>query len=236
MAYETDGLPLSPRLRRLAQRMAAEEVASAYRHDLTGKLGAARMLIHTLRKRVLAEGSPFAEDERARQALDLAESAVKGSLTLMERSLIRSTEAPHDPTDLAELVNELVGGAGLSRVSIAAPSATWVDADADELGIALVALVENALEAGDGPVEVRCSGSASLARVEVIDHGAGLRRAARGRAGALVRQTRTPRRRPSNRAPRRPALGRRVRPETRRRPDDRAFRAAARPRLRLGRG
>ncbi len=173
MAYETDGLPLSPRLRRLAQRMAAEEVASAYRHDLTGKLGAARMLIHTLRKRVLEESSPFAADERVRQGFELAQSAVMGALKLTERALIASTEAPHDPTDLAELANELVGAAGVARISIAAPSPTWVDADADELTIAIVALIENALEAGDGPVEVRCWGSQSLARVEVIDHGQG---------------------------------------------------------------
>jgi signal transduction histidine kinase len=173
VAYETDGLPLSPRLRRLAQRMAAEEVASAYRHDLTGKLGAARMLLHTVRKKVLADGSPFATDERARQALELAESAVMSALALTERSLIASAEAPHDPTDLAELAAEVIGAAGIARLSIAAPSPTWVDADADELTIALVALVENALEASDGPVVVRCSGAESLARLEVIDRGTG---------------------------------------------------------------
>jgi signal transduction histidine kinase len=153
--------------------LAAEEVASAYRHDLTGKLGAARMLLHTLQKRVLGDESPFASDERARQAFELAQSAVMGALNLTERTLLAPSDAEHDPVDLAELVTELVGGAGVARLTAQAPTPTWVDADADELTIAVVALVENALEAGEGPVEVRCSGAASRAHVTVVDRGWG---------------------------------------------------------------
>ncbi|HVY49060.1 MAG TPA: ATP-binding protein [Minicystis sp.] len=175
MTYEIDGLPLPPSSRRAAQRLAADEVASVYRHDLTGKLGAVRMLLYTLRRRLFgAAGAPApALDARVAETIDLVESAVKGALGTVERSLLADTHGEHDPTDLAELVTELVGRAGVVRLSASAPSSAWVDADGDELAAALAALVDNALEASAGPVVVRCSADAARVRVEVEDGGPG---------------------------------------------------------------
>jgi signal transduction histidine kinase len=174
VAHDPHGLPLSPRLRRVADRLTAEEIASTYRHDLTGKLGAARMLIHTLRKRLLDPGSPFSGDERAMQAFELADSAMKSALTMVERPLLPSVDGTNDPTDLAELATSVVAELAIARVTAAAPTPKWVDADADELAVALVALVENALEASDGPVLVRLTAAQSSLSVDVVDTGPGM--------------------------------------------------------------
>ncbi|HEY4119618.1 MAG TPA: ATP-binding protein [Byssovorax sp.] len=165
-------------LRRTAQRLAAEEVAALYRHDLSGKLGAARMLMYTLKRRTVGEGSPLAGDARTSEAIELLEAALKGALGTLERQLFVDAPDEHDPFDATEvLLDVLRDGIASRRVRVSSRGPLWIDAAADDVAVAVLALVDNALAVSE-TVEVRLEEVGERARIEVVDDGPGLPEAA----------------------------------------------------------
>ena len=113
---------------------------------------------------------------------------VDGALAGLDAAIAgRRVERELAPTPLADVVDSLARRWRWAGVEVARPDgAVVLAADPVGLGAALDNLVANALDHGEGPVEVRALSSAGAARLEVRDRG--------GRRGGEGARGRDPRR------------------------------------------
>lgn len=185
------------RLRALLVSMGRQEklaalgqLSAAVGHDLRNPLAAASSALFTLKRRLERSGVPL--DEKAKEALELAERELKASQRIVG-DLLDTARAKQDleltPTDVAPLVAEAVG---LVRrrpeveVSLEVPAdLPRVPLERDRFRQVLVNLVQNACEAvpdgRPGRVSVRARVVDGRFQLDVRDDGVGLDEATRAR-------------------------------------------------------
>ena len=171
-------------------RMTAELEAQRARLQLTEELAAwqmvARSLAHELKNPLTAMRMAVARVARlglpaATESAQLLGEQIGVLLRMTESfSQFARLPAPHKiPVDLAELLREtstLYSGGSPVAVECATDPLR-LDGDPDQLRRAFGNLIKNALEAsrpGDGPVTVEARAHGGMARVLVLDRGAGI--------------------------------------------------------------
>jgi signal transduction histidine kinase len=165
----------------------ADEVASALRHRLINKIAAVGALGFHL-KRKLPDAAPDLDD--ARKVLPLIDAELAQASEALGVHFLGPARQVAAPVPLVAAVQEVVGS--ISRppgVEISGPEPGSLAAaiDRDELAVALVCLLENAVEAvapqQSGQIRVSCTAdSAGKVQLEVADDGPGLDETGRARA------------------------------------------------------
>ena len=159
--------------RQLAWR--GEEVARAC-HEVRGPLSAARLGLTLGQRLGRLEPSRLRaldqELERAARAIDDLEQSRRGSAAAQsEQAAVDIHRLLADSVSAWE-ASAAARDRGLRLRWSGSPIAVW--GDRVRLAQALGNLIANAIEHGNGPVEVRGSASAETARIEVCDRGPGL--------------------------------------------------------------
>jgi signal transduction histidine kinase len=191
-------LPLDP-LAAVERACVAEEVASVARHDLRNRLASIRNASFYLMRKV-KKTELWEADARVPQFFGLIEESVVGADDIVEQRLQLAALHPRAPAQMSlracverALACARVGGGVRFDLDV---QDVQVEADADELALAVRCLLENAAEASPQGAAVRVVSGASTAapisrgsdagelqpaahELRVIDGGAGIPEAAR---------------------------------------------------------
>jgi signal transduction histidine kinase len=160
-------------MRVLSQRFVAEEVRAVLRHELTGKLGAMRLFVHSLKRRL--QNTTASADADVGEAVQMLESTVTSALGALATKTETLDHEDVEPVDATALVGDLVVTLGIDdRVRVAGRGAAWVRADRRELELALACLVENALEASRERTEIHYERVDDQVVIEIVDDGPGV--------------------------------------------------------------
>ena len=164
----------------LARAFVVEEITSVLRHGLRNKIAAIRNANHYLRRKV---GAVAAGDERVAAMFEVVSSETAAMDGLLASKLSPATMEEDGPTcDLSRLVATLIDAAAAGELlRVMPPEAQGpvrARGRAEEIGLALACLLDNALEAvaqGGSRVAVRIGRRAADAvAVEIVDDGPGL--------------------------------------------------------------
>ena len=165
-----------------AQRLAAwREVAQRIAHEIKNPLTPIQLSVQRLRRRLT--GRVPEEEALLEECTGTIVGEVEGLRRLVEEfsRFARMPSPDPRPTDLARLVDGVVAlyaetHPGVALRTAFAPDLPPAEVDGDQLKRALLNLLDNAVEAGAGEVEVRTAWRPGGARVrlEVSDDGSGI--------------------------------------------------------------
>jgi two-component system sensor histidine kinase HydH len=154
----------SRRLVALGQMSAV--LAHELRNPLASLKGHAQLL-----ERALPEGE--ARREKAERVV--AEAVRIERLVTDLLSFVRTGALDRKRGDVVALVRAVADERGNGRAQVAAPAQLQASFDAERLRQVLVNLVDNAVQAGEGAIEVTVAPSGGGVEISVRDHGAGIR-------------------------------------------------------------
>lgn len=128
---------------------------------------------------------PWADDEQREESLRIIDDEVARMQRLLDDMLaLARTDGmkrrPFQPLELSTLLAEVVIKAralGDRSITLECPSDLWVMGEPDMLEQAVLNIVRNAVEhtTEGGVIAISCSGSRTVARIEVADDGPGIR-------------------------------------------------------------
>jgi two-component system sensor histidine kinase HydH len=163
---------------RRAQRAQAAETQSRHLASL-GQMSA--VLAHELRNplaslkghaQLLQRALPPGEPQRAKADLVVNEAVRLERLSGDLLTFARSGELRTAPTDVVALVRSVCEPQ--PRVTLSAPARESVALDGDRMRQVITNLVDNALQAGDGEVQVAIARETGALQISVRDHGPGI--------------------------------------------------------------
>lgn len=177
------------------------EAAADLRHDLRNKLAAVRNANFYIRRKVTTDGAAICErDARIPRFFELIGTELAAAETIISGRLPNlppaAAETASSDADLIRIAADAVAAAAAPEgVRIALPDAAiHVHGDRTELTIALLCLIENAIEAvvdaGGGSVTIAAARRDEHAVLEVLDDGGGMTPEVAGRAGEQLFTTR----------------------------------------------
>jgi two-component system sensor histidine kinase HydH len=144
-------------------------LAHEIRNPLTSLKGHSQLLVENL-------GGPGLEKARSKAERVVGEAVRLEQITNDLLDFVKQGELDRSPTDLGALVQETAAEiVPADRLRLEMPDESVVlSADAPKLGQLIANLVQNAVQAADGPVEVALHADEREALLSVRDHGAGI--------------------------------------------------------------
>ncbi|BDU74260.1 sensor histidine kinase [Mesoterricola silvestris] len=143
-------------------------------HEINNSLAPIQSLSESLLRILERQDEDWMED--ARQGLGIIASRAQGLGRFMEgyTRLARLPEPRLARVDLEPLARRVAGLEQRRPVAVVPGPPVTLLADGDQIAQALINLVRNAVDAGEGPVEVRWSQGAGTVEIRVEDRGQGL--------------------------------------------------------------
>jgi len=169
-------------LTELHRRYIVEETASALRHDLRNKFTAiANARTYLKRRFETGAANLWQDDARVPKFFEL----IRTELVAAEATLTTKLPAPlADPVEgvscdvmaiVLRRIAETAWPAGINVKPLTSGEALVVSGDALEVELAVLCLIENAIDAGSNTVGVQCAmNDAGRVVVEIVDDGCGL--------------------------------------------------------------
>jgi signal transduction histidine kinase len=140
-------------LRLADKRATLDEATSAIRHDLANKLGSIRNSVFFIRRKV-EKIDALTADERIRKFFELIDEELDGCSELVAMRGIQRSDAT---AEVNACIRELVPRDAACTLALGPDRVVFIAPD--DLGLALLSLIENALEASGSPgvtVRTRC--------------------------------------------------------------------------------
>jgi signal transduction histidine kinase len=150
------------RLRSLEKRFIAEETKSVLRHDLRNKLASIRNAAFYLRRKVEASAPAlWKEEKRVPEFFALIDGELTAAETILGAALAAPAKSEEYPAvELYEIVRAAVDTVDRDDIAIRIggdPAPLVARGDRDELAVAILVLIESAIDAGAHAIAVDCS-------------------------------------------------------------------------------
>jgi signal transduction histidine kinase len=160
-------------IRTLHRRFVVWEATAVLRHDLRNKLASVRNASFYLRRRVEQQAAELvARDPRVTTFFELSTSELDAAETILGERLPKLPEIVTVPVELDRAVADAVAHVRAPVTTI--ESGLIVRVDRAELAVAILCLVENAVDAGAQAIDVTAGSVGDRVMIRVTDDGPAL--------------------------------------------------------------